>query len=247
MGPTWGRQDPGGPHVGHVSLAIWVLTCNLRAHITDYVLQHFFCEIALSWMPESTFKDRSVLVPVMVWCRQMTSNYPNQYRPRSISSYGVTRPQLCPMRRMWSYAFQLFIISLFTVIFGEHVTHRGHWWRRLQPTSSIITDAKSVDSNLYDFAMQGWRRLNRGADVIIGLSRRHPWVKRVNISLSTRHQHVSFLYRSESVKNYIYAKIQAEICMFTSKIVEVWIDRFCVRYDVWRRLQLTSSVSSMWC
>ena len=25
MGPTWGRQDPGGPHVGHVNLAIWVL------------------------------------------------------------------------------------------------------------------------------------------------------------------------------------------------------------------------------
>ena len=24
MGPTWGRQDPGGSHVGHVNLAIWV-------------------------------------------------------------------------------------------------------------------------------------------------------------------------------------------------------------------------------
>ena len=23
MGPIWGRQDPGGPHVGHVNLAIW--------------------------------------------------------------------------------------------------------------------------------------------------------------------------------------------------------------------------------
>ena len=23
MGPTWGRQDPGGPHVGHRNLAIW--------------------------------------------------------------------------------------------------------------------------------------------------------------------------------------------------------------------------------
>ena len=25
MGPTWGLQDPGGPHVGHVILAIWAL------------------------------------------------------------------------------------------------------------------------------------------------------------------------------------------------------------------------------
>ena len=24
MGPTWGRQDQGGPNVGHVNLAIWV-------------------------------------------------------------------------------------------------------------------------------------------------------------------------------------------------------------------------------
>ena len=24
MGPIWGRQAPGGPHVGHVNLAIWV-------------------------------------------------------------------------------------------------------------------------------------------------------------------------------------------------------------------------------
>ena len=24
MGATWGRQDPGGPHVGHVNVAIWV-------------------------------------------------------------------------------------------------------------------------------------------------------------------------------------------------------------------------------
>ena len=25
MGPIWGRQDPGGPHVGPMNLAIWVL------------------------------------------------------------------------------------------------------------------------------------------------------------------------------------------------------------------------------
>ena len=25
MGATWGRQDPGGPHVGHMNLVIWGL------------------------------------------------------------------------------------------------------------------------------------------------------------------------------------------------------------------------------
>ena len=24
MGPTWGRQDPGGPHVGPMNFVIWV-------------------------------------------------------------------------------------------------------------------------------------------------------------------------------------------------------------------------------
>ena len=23
MGPIWGRQDPGGPHVGHINFAMW--------------------------------------------------------------------------------------------------------------------------------------------------------------------------------------------------------------------------------
>ena len=40
MGPIWGRQDPGGPHVGPMNFAIWVVhavTLNLperRTHVT---------------------------------------------------------------------------------------------------------------------------------------------------------------------------------------------------------------------
>ena len=26
VGPTWGQQDPGGPHVGHMNFAIWAGT-----------------------------------------------------------------------------------------------------------------------------------------------------------------------------------------------------------------------------
>ena len=33
---------------------------------------------------------------------------------------------------------------------------------------------------------------------------------------------------------------------FPIKIEEIWIDPFCVRYDWWRRLQPTSSVSPVW-
>ena len=36
MGPIWGRQDPGGPHVGHINFVIWV--CFLVYKL--YELQH---------------------------------------------------------------------------------------------------------------------------------------------------------------------------------------------------------------
>ena len=29
MGPIWGRQDPGGPHVGPMNFAIWGNTVNM--------------------------------------------------------------------------------------------------------------------------------------------------------------------------------------------------------------------------
>ena len=39
MGPTWGRQDPGGPHVGPMNFAIWVAMFSY--HFT-YILQGCF-------------------------------------------------------------------------------------------------------------------------------------------------------------------------------------------------------------
>ena len=33
MGPTWGRQDPGGPHVGPVNLAIWVALDDVKKYV----------------------------------------------------------------------------------------------------------------------------------------------------------------------------------------------------------------------
>ena len=109
-------------------------------------------------------------------------------------------------------------------------THRGHWLHRLQPTSTIIMDAKLVDSNLYDFAMQGWRWLNRGADIITGLSRRHPWrfskgyiscyLKDISTYLSCTAQRV--------LRTIFMQKYKPKYACLPSKIIEVWIDRFCV-------------------
>ena len=51
------------------------------------------CEITLRRMSQGLTDDKSTLVQVMVWCRQATSHYQNQCWPRSMSPYGVTRPQ----------------------------------------------------------------------------------------------------------------------------------------------------------
>ena len=51
------------------------------------------CEIAPIWISLHFADDQSSLVQVMAWCRQATSHYPSQCWPRSLSPYGVTRPQ----------------------------------------------------------------------------------------------------------------------------------------------------------
>ena len=50
-------------------------------------------KIALRWMPLDLTIDKSILVQVMVWCRQATSHYLSQCWPRSMSPYDITRPQ----------------------------------------------------------------------------------------------------------------------------------------------------------
>ena len=50
-------------------------------------------KITPRWMPQTLNNDKSTLVEVMAWCRQATSHYFNPCWSRSISSYGVTRPQ----------------------------------------------------------------------------------------------------------------------------------------------------------
>ena len=37
MGPTWGRQDPGGPHVGHMNVVIW----DMLSYEGRWILQTF--------------------------------------------------------------------------------------------------------------------------------------------------------------------------------------------------------------
>ena len=51
------------------------------------------CEISIRLLSLDLTDDKSTLVQVMAWCRQVTSHYLNQCWPRSWIPYGITRPQ----------------------------------------------------------------------------------------------------------------------------------------------------------
>ena len=70
------------------------------------------CELALRWMSLALTDDKSTLVQVMAWCHQATSHYLSQCWPRSLSTYGVTRPQWV---KIWcKYAEERNAINLIT-------------------------------------------------------------------------------------------------------------------------------------
>ena len=83
-------------------------------------------EIALRWMPLDLTDDKSTLVQVMAWCRQATSHYLSQCWPRSLSPYGVTRPQWVKTRKFIIvgsfYAFISVQIWCFRKI-GDYILH----------------------------------------------------------------------------------------------------------------------------
>ena len=112
----------------------------------------------------------------------------------------------------------IFNMVISQYLLSNNSSHRGHWWCRLQPTSSIITDAKLVDSNLYNFARQGWCRLNREADVITGLGRRHPCRLQRVISRYLQDITTDLSCTAQRVLITIFMqKNHAEICMFTQR------------------------------
>ena len=63
MGPTWGRQDPGGRHVGHVNLAIWEsFFVSLRLSVNSSVREFFFYPfLFVSVFPSPSLSPRVTL------------------------------------------------------------------------------------------------------------------------------------------------------------------------------------------
>ena len=62
--------------------------------------------------PQLNITYKTSLVQVMVWCHQITNLYLNQCWPRSLSIYGITKPQcvntLRPRQNGWHFPENIF-------------------------------------------------------------------------------------------------------------------------------------------
>ena len=61
MGPIWGRQDPGGPHVGPMTFAIWVVyTSSVHRHSILWQQEGIVFHIGMPWSYECNSNNTSV-------------------------------------------------------------------------------------------------------------------------------------------------------------------------------------------
>ena len=61
MGPIWGRQNPGGPHVGTMNLAIWDATCHAILKASCLFIRtclSFHHDIHIRWHNSSSLLTR---------------------------------------------------------------------------------------------------------------------------------------------------------------------------------------------
>ena len=117
-------RSPRGQWVN--SLETWRYGSNFKCITFKLIIQNrsfgIWCEIALRWIPQNFTNEKSTLLQVMAWCHQATSHYLSWCWPKSMSPYGMIRPQwvkIC-MAIWYPYLLQLWLNSpeSETLVFG---------------------------------------------------------------------------------------------------------------------------------
>ena len=91
MGPTWGRQDPGGPHED----------CYLGRHFADDIFKVIFLnenvwipiKFSLKFVPKGPIHNIPALVQIMAWWRPGDKPLSEPMVVSSLTHICVTRPQ----------------------------------------------------------------------------------------------------------------------------------------------------------
>ena len=95
MGPIWGQQVPGGPHVGPVNFAIWEGPDAIsRHHLTGPI---FNIKMVSYWYRNVHYRDQMVSRPFHLYNR-------NPYNDKMVSLYWIS-PQM----------FDLTLLTLVTI------------------------------------------------------------------------------------------------------------------------------------
>ena len=94
MGLTWGRQDPGGPHVGPMNFAIrdWTLSCKMQnSHEFSPNNIYITCiKLQLMLFPDDCVDHKSIIGQVMSRCQAITWINEDTFHWRI---YAIARPQ----------------------------------------------------------------------------------------------------------------------------------------------------------
>ena len=80
---------------------MWFWKCNFQSCFTDSGIFKSSYDNVLRWMLQNLTDDKSTLVLVMAWCRRATSHCLSQCWPRSLSPYGITRPEWVKWKKYW--------------------------------------------------------------------------------------------------------------------------------------------------
>ena len=97
-----------------------------------FIAQKSSCEVTLGWMSKNQTNANSTLVQVMAWCHQAPSHYLNWCWPKSLPTYGITRPWWVNYLRLhdtiWHHRIWSILVQLMTWCLTAQSCHSTQCW-----------------------------------------------------------------------------------------------------------------------
>ena len=151
MGPTWGRQDPGGPHVGHTNLAIWEYIRN--NHASRFRLQNIMLEHNINVPLDSNTKftnpyytipcEMYVLLHMVVcYCRNPDGKVHGAIMGPTWVLSAPDGPHVGPMNLAIREA-----IADYTSILPHYLTDTEYCMLTRQPWSPLVNESQKSTTN----------------------------------------------------------------------------------------------------
>ena len=102
MGPTWGRQDPGWPHVDPMNFAIWVVSSG------DGMSKRFWFKKIILFFK---FQESVIVIQCGKWCKMRINihDLPDKWSTQRIDKWCVFQGGM--KASVWASAFQTLIMA----------------------------------------------------------------------------------------------------------------------------------------